>query len=79
MTEYSLSQVEDDPPELVAAEEKLAQLQIGKGSENSGPEQGGDSCFKEVAICGTTVSMYLYQYLSPSNKAMFLPDCQLLK
>ncbi|BDA44790.1 probable Dynein assembly factor 1, axonemal at C-terminar half [Coccomyxa sp. Obi] len=32
-------QVEDDPPELVAAEQKLAQIQLGKGRENSEPEQ----------------------------------------
>ncbi|CAL8469473.1 g9014 [Coccomyxa elongata] len=35
----SIIEVEDDPPELVAAEQKLAQIQVSKGRENDEPEQ----------------------------------------
>lgn len=43
--------MEDDPPELVAAEQNLAQIQVSKGEENDEPAQEGKFS-RELAIFG---------------------------
>ncbi len=50
------AQEEDDPPELVAAAEKLAQLQLDKDTEDDEQEPEGDCCLCQRSLAQIFVS-----------------------